>query len=37
MLPEQQNHFVQINPVVGITEQDAEEIKAILNKHITEV
>jgi hypothetical protein len=37
MLPEQQSHFVQINPVVGITEQDAEEIIAILNKPIAEV
>ena len=31
MLPEQQNHFVQINPVVGITEQDSEKVIAILN------
>ena len=36
MLPEQQNHLVQINPVVGITEQDAEEVIAILNKPIAE-
>ena len=31
MLPEQQSHIVQINPVVGITEQDAEKVIAILN------
>ena len=37
MRPEQQSHFVQINPVVGITEQDAEEVIAILNKPIAEV
>lgn len=37
MRPEQQSHFVQINPVVGITEQDAEEIIAILTKPIAEV
>ena len=37
MLPEQQSHFVQINPIVGITEQDAEEVIAILTKPIAEV
>ena len=32
MLPEQQNHFVQTNPTVGITEEDAEKAIAILNR-----
>ena len=32
MLPEQQNHFVQTNPEVGITEEDAEKAIAILNR-----
>ena len=32
MLPEQQNHFVQTNPTVGITEEDAKKAIAILNK-----
>jgi hypothetical protein len=31
MLPEQQSHFVQTNPAVGITEEDADAIIAILN------
>lgn len=30
MLPEQQNYFVQTNPTVGITEEDAEKAIAIL-------
>lgn len=32
MLPEQQSHFVQTNPEMGITEADAEKAIAILNK-----
>ena len=32
MLPEQQSHFVHTNPVVGITEEDAEKAIAIINK-----
>ena len=32
MLPEQQNHFVQTNPEVGITEEDAKKAIAILNR-----
>lgn len=32
MLPGQQSHFVQTNPEVGITEDDAEKAIAILNK-----
>ena len=32
MLPEQQSHFVQTNPEVGITEEDAEKAIAIINK-----
>lgn len=32
MLPEQQSHFVQTNPKVGITEEDAKKIIAILNE-----
>ena len=31
MLPEQQSHFVQTNPVVGISEEDAEKAITILN------
>lgn len=32
MLPGQQSHFVQTNPEMGITEDDAEKAIAILNK-----
>ena len=32
MLPEQQSHFVQTNPEVGITEDDANKAIVILNK-----
>jgi hypothetical protein len=32
MLPDQQSHFVQTNPTVGITEEDAEKAIAILNR-----
>ena len=32
MLPEQQSHFIQTNPVVGISEQDAELAIAILKQ-----
>jgi hypothetical protein len=32
MLPEQQSIFVQTNPEVGITEDDANKAIAILNK-----
>ena len=32
MLPEQQGHFVQTNPAVGITEEDAEKVIGILSK-----
>lgn len=32
MLPEQQSHFVQTNPKVGITEEDAKKTIAILNE-----
>lgn len=32
MLPEQQSHFVNTNPEVGITEDDAEKTIEILNK-----
>lgn len=32
MLPEQQSHFVQTNPEVGITEDDAKNAIAIMNK-----
>ena len=32
MLPEQQSHFVQTNPKVGITEEDAEKVIVILAK-----
>ena len=31
MLPNQESHFVQINPIVGITEQDADAVITILN------
>jgi hypothetical protein len=31
MLPEQQSHFVHTNPEVGITEDDAEAVIAVLN------
>ena len=31
MLPDQQSHFVLTNPTMGITEQDADAIIAILN------
>lgn len=34
MLPEQQSHFVQSNPEVGITEGDADTIITILNKEL---
>ena len=34
MLPEQQSHFVQTNPEVGITEGDADTIITILNKEL---
>ena len=36
MLPEQQNHFVQTNPTVGITEDDAEKAIAILKNPNTQ-
>ena len=36
MLPDQQDHFVQINPVVGITEEDAEKVIAILKNSNTQ-
>lgn len=32
VLPEQQSHFVQTNPEVGITEDDANKAIAIMNK-----
>ena len=32
MLPEQQSHFVQTNPEVGITKEDAEKAIKIINK-----
>ena len=32
MLPEQQSHFVQTNPEVGITEDDANKAITIMNK-----
>ena len=32
MLPEQQSHFVQTDPEVGITEEDADKIITILKK-----
>lgn len=32
VLPEQQSHFVQTNPEVGITEDDAKKAIAIMNK-----
>ncbi len=32
MLPEQQSHFVQTNPEVGITEEDAQKTIEILNR-----
>lgn len=31
MLPNQESHFVQINLIVGITEQDADAVITILN------
>lgn len=34
MLPEQQSHFVQINPEVGITKEDSEKAIIILNKEV---
>lgn len=36
MLPEQQSHFVQTNPEVGITEEDAEKVIAILKNPNTQ-
>jgi len=33
MLPEQQSHFVQTDPIIGVTEEDAERIiKILINK-----
>ena len=32
MLPEQQDCFVQINPITGISEKDAEKVIEILNR-----
>lgn len=34
MLPEQQSHFVQTNPEVGITKEDSEKAIIILNKEV---
>lgn len=34
MLPEQQSHFVQTNPEVGITKVDSEKAIKILNKEV---
>lgn len=34
MLPEQQSHFVQTNPEVGITKEDSEKAIKILNKEV---
>lgn len=34
MLSEQQSHFVQTNPEVGITEEDAKKVIMILNKEL---
>ena len=34
ILPEQQSHFVQTDPEVGITEEDAKKVIMILNKEI---
>lgn len=31
VLPEQEDHFIRINPIVGITEEDAERAIEILN------
>lgn len=36
MLPEQQSHFVNTNPTVGITEEDAEKAIAILKNPNTQ-
>ena len=32
MLPEQEKHFVQTDPRIGITEDDAEQVISILTK-----
>ena len=34
MLPEQQSHFVQTNPEIGITKEDSEKAIKILNKEV---
>ena len=34
MLPEQQSHFVQTNPEVGITKEDSEKAIIVLNKEV---
>lgn len=34
MLPEQQSHFVQTNPEIGITKEDSEKAIEILNKEV---
>lgn len=34
MLPEQQSHFVQTNPEIGITKEDSEKVIKILNKEL---
>ena len=34
MLPEQQSHFIQTNPEVGITKEDSEKAIIILNKEV---
>jgi len=31
VLPEQEDHFIRINPIAGITEEDAERAIEILN------
>ena len=32
VLPEQEDHFIRINPIVGITEKDAEKAVEIINQ-----
>ena len=34
MLPEQQSHFIQTNPEVGISKEDSETAIYILNKEV---